>query len=167
MLLVSAVAAVLISTQYSFAMGRLQLRVRAAIATEVNDILSRRISTELSCLWLGFSTYLFFHPSTPSQLFSHLLRVPQRASAGLAGSTGRVVNLVDCDLQRVLDATSGFHEFWSLPVQVVGMSKQYLSQTANIVICNISLLCVSVAISLLYRVVGISFLAGLVVMYAL
>lgn len=48
MLLVSAVTAVLISTQYSLAMGRLQMRVRASIATEVNLSVIKR---QKSWIW--------------------------------------------------------------------------------------------------------------------
>ncbi|KAJ1360543.1 Multidrug resistance-associated protein 7 [Parelaphostrongylus tenuis] len=108
LMVLCTLSSALFSTNFSFYVQKISLKVRAATVTAIYDKLLMVKSSEMSKF-----------------------------------SSGSILNFVSTDVDRIVNFCNSFHAFWSLPVQL------------------------GVALYLLYREVGMSFLAGVMAAFVL
>ena len=108
------VASAVCTTQLSYRVARLQLRVRGGLVSA----LQRRV-----------------------------LAAPLGVRRGL--SSGRVTNLVSVDVDRVLNLIPSFHQFWTLPLQVVAVIVELQAQVSYAALGGVGVLLVMVPLNIL------------------
>ena len=81
-----------------------------------------------------------------SALQRRVLTAPLQVRRGL--SSGTITNLVSVDVDRVLNLIPSFHQFWTLPLQVIVVVVELQAQVSYAALGGVGVLCVMVPINI-------------------
>ena len=136
LLALSTLLSSLFNSQYTYAVNKAQVYVRAAVVGTVYQK-AIRARTTVGAPQTSVNTEHLTEMEA-EQARTEQEQTEEGSSVSAPKTTGEVVNMMSTDCDRIAGFCPSFHQFWSLPFQI------------------------GVSLYLLYREVGISFLAGLI-----